>query len=309
MTNFKKFFYKIFDNTKYLHLKDSEKRENNLNYYNAKILDKIENYRRIINEQSSLNFLHSGHLGDIIYSLPVIKELSKNHECNYYININKKMPVSYNDHPSGTVYLDKRITDLFIPLINSQKFINKAEIYNNQKIDINLDLFRDIPIDIKFHSTRWYMHLTGVSADMNVPYLNVEHHDKIKNNILIVRSPRYRNDFINYNFLNQYKDRIICIGLKSEFEDLKKTINHLEFYDCQNFLELAQIIKSCRFFIGNECFAYSVAEALKVPRLLEACPHFPVVFPLGGKAYDFYHQSDFKSFFKKLYEETKENKN
>ena len=29
------------------------------------------------------------------------------------------------------------------------------------------DLFREIPIDIKFHSIRWYMHLTGVQFDMS----------------------------------------------------------------------------------------------------------------------------------------------
>ena len=32
---------------------------------------------------------------------------------------------------------------------------------------------------------------------------------------------------------------------------------------------------------------YPIAEALKVPRLLEACPDFPVVQPIGKEAYDF----------------------
>ena len=305
MTNLKKFLYKLFDNKKYQDLKNSEKKRINLSYYNSKIIDKIKNYRKVIENQNVINFLHSGHLGDIIYSLPLIKELSKNHKCNLYININKKMLVKYDNHPSGEVYLDKRIVNLFLPLIKSQKFINEVYIYENQNIDIDLDLFREVPIDIKFHSTRWYMHLTGVPIDMNLPYMNVENHSKIKNNILIVRSPRYRNDFINYNFLNEIKEKIICVGIQSEFEDLKKTIKHLEFYDCKNFLELAQIIKSCRLFIGNECFAYSIAEALKTPRLLEACPNFPVIFPIGEKAYDFYHQIHFENFFKKLYSETK----
>mgnify|MGYP001304596218 FL=1 len=309
MTNFKKFFYKVFNKKRYQELKSLEKRTIVLEYYKTKILDKIIRYKKIIDSKKEINFLHSGHLGDIVYSFPLIKELSKNHTCNFYININKKMPVRYDNHPSGQVYLDKRIAGLFLPLVKSQKFINDAQIYENQKIDINLDLFREVPIDIKFHSTRWYMHLTGVSIDMSEPYLNVESHQHIKNNILIVRSPRYRNDFINYNFLNQTKEKIICVGIKDEFNDLKKTIKNLEFYDCKNFLELAQLIKSCRMFIGNECFAYSVAEALKVPRLLEACPAFPVVFPIGGRAYDFYHQIHLENYFKKLYQETNEIKN
>ena len=215
------------------------------------------------------------------------------------------MTVKYANHPSGNVYLDKRITELFIPLIKKQKFINNADIYKNENIDIDLDLFREIPIEIKFHSIRWYMHLTGIQVDMEKPFLEVDEHDNIKNYIVIVRSPRYRNDFINYNFLNNINDKIVCVGLKSEFQDLKNNIKNLEFYDCKDFLEMAKIIKSSRLFIGNECFAYSVAEALKVPRLLEASPNFPVVFPVGNKAYDFYHQVHFELFFKKLYEETK----
>ena len=131
------------------------------------------------------------------------------------------------------------------------------------------------------------MHLTGVQTDMSVPFWSQTIHSSIQNNIIIVRSPRYRNDFINYNFLNKIKEKIICIGLRQEFEDLKQYIQHLEFYDCKDFLELSRIIKSCRFFIGNECFAYSVAEGLKVPRLLEASPDFPVVYPIGNKGYDF----------------------
>ena len=69
-------------------------------------------------------------------------------------------------------------------------------------------------------------------------------------------------------------------------------------------MELSRIIKSCRLFIGNECFAYSVAEGLKVPRLLEASPDFPVVYPIGNNGYDFYHQIHFEKLFEKLYEET-----
>lgn len=301
----RKIFYKFFDKSKYQELKTFEKKKVILDQYNSNIYNAILKIRRKIEEKNELNFLHSGHLGDIIYSLPLIKELSKTHKCNLFIGVGKKMPIKYSNHPSGNVYLDKRIVELFIPLINNQKFINKVTIHNNEEIDVNLDLFREVPIDIKFHSTRWYIHLTGVQIDMGQPYLEVGEHNKLKNNIVIVRSPRYRNDFINYSFLNKTEGKIISIGLKSEYEDLKKSIKNLEFYNCKDFLELAQIIKSCRLFIGNECFAYSVAEGLKVPRLLEASPDFPVVFPVGKKAYDFYHQVHFEMFFEKLYVETK----
>ena len=45
---------------------------------------------------------------------------------------------------------------------------------------------------------------------------------------------------------------------------------------------------------------YPIAEALKVPRLLEACPDFPVVQPVGNDAYDFYFQPHFEKWFNYL---------
>ena len=73
--------------------------------------------------------------------------------------------------------------------------------------------------------------------------------------------------------------------------DLKKDISKLEFYDCKNFLEMAEIIKSSKIFIGNLSFGYTLAEGLKVPRLLESNPEFPLVYPNGRKGYDFYFQN------------------
>ena len=66
------------------------------------------------------------------------------------------------------------------------------------------------------------------------------------------------------------------------------------------FLELAEIIKSCKLFIGNLSFGYALAEAIKVPRLLESQPDFPLVYPNGENAYDFYFQEHFELLFKKL---------
>ena len=97
--------------------------------------------------------------------------------------------------------------------------------------------------------------------------------------------------------INWYYDNLIFIGLKDEFEDLKKQIPNLEFYDCNDFLEMSEIIKASKFFIGNQGLGYALAEALKVPRLLEANPDFPVIFPIGSNSYDFYHQNHFEKFF------------
>ena len=295
----KNFFLKIFDKNKYEDLKYKKKIDENILFYNNNIKDKINQISQDIDQKNELNFLHSGHLGDLIYSLPLIKELGKTKKCNLFIEINKKNKLHYHNHPSGDVLISKKSYDLLFPLLNMQKYLNTVCEFNNNRIDVDLNLFRQMPFNIIFHSVRWYSHLTGVPLDMSNSFLEVEKIESFKDKISILRSHRYRNEHINYNFLSNYKN-LIFIGLYDEYLDLRKNIKNLEFYDCKDFLEMAKIINSSKFFIGNLGFGFSVAEALKKPRLLEACPHFPVLFPIGDKAYDFYHQIHFEKYFKLL---------
>jgi len=185
-------------------------------------------------------------------------------------------------------------------LLKRQKFLNKVDIYNNEKIDIDLNFFRELPINFNIDSVRWYSQLTGCFPDLSKNYLEVPTHKNYKNYIVIMRSLRRQNKFINYSFLNSY-NKLIFIGLKGEFESLKEQVNNLEFFDSKDFLELASIIKNAKIFIGNLSFGYAMAEAIKVPRLLESGPDFPLVYPNGNDGYDFYFQSHFEDLVKKLY--------
>ena len=91
------FFSKLFKK------KDRDKK------YNEYILPKIKEFENVILEKNNLSFLHYGHLGDIINSLPVIKELAKTKKCNLFIQKDKKIPehVISKDHPFGSVYLSE----------------------------------------------------------------------------------------------------------------------------------------------------------------------------------------------------------
>ena len=68
---------------------------------------------------------------------------------------------------------------------------------------------------------------------------------------------------------------------------------------------MAEIINSCKIFIGNLSFGYTLAEGLKKPRLLESGLNFPLIYPNGKNAFDFYFQEHFESNFYKLYNRTK----
>ena len=255
---------------------------------------------KVIENNKVLNFLHSGHMGDLIYALPVIKKLSENHTCNLFIGINKICTnEKYKNHTSAGVFINDRIFNYALPLIGKQKYLNKVQKYIDQKIDINLDLFRDMP-GKPSNSSKWYFHITGVHADLHKPFLDTQEHDKIKNKIVISRSLRNKNTFIDYSFLNDFCDQLIFIGLKDEYLDLKKVIPELKHYDPLDFFEMSQIIKSSKFFLGNQSSPFAIAEGLKVPRLLENTYDVHDVEPTGGNCYDFFYQTHFEKFFYKL---------
>jgi hypothetical protein len=120
-----------------------------------------------------------------------------------------------------------------------------------------------------------------------------------KDQIILARSERYRNSTISYSFLDGLEN-VLFIGVKSEYEDMKKEIPNLKWFQTENFLEIAQMIAGCKFFIGNQSFPYSIAEGLKAPRILEAYYHVPHVIPEGENAHDFYYQNHFESLVRQL---------
>ena len=302
----KKLFYKITNKDKHFYYKNTLKREDHekkiKDIYNTQVHEKILNIQKKIKNQKKLSFSHCGHLGDIINSLPTIKELSKTHECSFYIHTEKPLePNARNYKKFGDkVYLTNRSVDMIFPLLSKITYIKNFDKLSNQEIDIDFNLIREMPINFNIDSVRWYSHLTGIHPNLIDPYINVEPHSSIKNKIVIMRNTRRKNYIINYKFLRNYNN-LIFIGLEEEYKDLKKDVPNLEFYNCKNFLEVAEIIKASKFYLGNLSFGYTLAEGLKVPRLLESVPEFPLVYPNGNNAFDFYFQNHFEKLFDYLY--------
>ena len=300
--NIKKILYKFINKDKYKELKNKLLVDKKTQILKSGFEDEINKIFKAT-EQEEISFLHSGHLGDVINALPVLKQLSKKSKCNLYLQVGKNLErdaINYK-HKGDKIYMTERMVDMVLPLLKNQDYISKVEIFENQKIDIDLNLFRKMPMNFNLDEVRWYFHLTGVHVDLSKQYLFANEHQLIKKKIVIMRSTRRKNTFINYKFLRNFKD-VLFLGLQEEYEDLKKEIPNLEYYDCKNFLEAAEIIKSSKFFIGNSSFGFTIAEGLKVPRIMESYPDFPVIYPNGGLGYDFYFQKHFEKICERLNE-------
>ena len=84
---------------------------------------------------------------------------------------------------------------------------------------------------------------------------------------------------------------------------MKQVLPDLRFQPVTNFLEMAGIINSCKLFIGNQSFPFSIAEALKVTRLLESYYRVPNVIVEGPGGNDFLYQPQFEYAVRRLYEQ------
>jgi hypothetical protein len=196
--------------------------------------------------------------------------------------------------------LNQKMADMLFPLIRPQEYINSVEVYTDQVIDIDLDYFRSgfIPMNTG-NIARWCGYITGVSPDLWKKWLNVQPDVTYAENIIIARSGRYHNETIDYSFINKYNN-LKFIGVKSEYEEIRQFIPKIEWVEIESFLQMAQIIAGCKFFIGNQSFPYSVAEALKVPRILEVAFDVINVVPEGENGNDFFLQDHFEWLVKSL---------
>jgi hypothetical protein len=249
-----------------------------------------------------VSFLHSGGVGDIVYSLPCMLSILQNEKAesaNIYLQLGKTTGYS-GWHPLGNQLLNQDFVDKTIPLLKSQNWVNEVKVYNAEHIDVDLNKFRQLPINpTTYCLPRWYFLCEkGTNWNLANCWLSVESNPKFKDYIFVSRNPRLKSTFINYRFMNDYADKLIFTGVRREFEDFRKECPDCKnFYEAKNFLELSQVLTGARFFVGNQGFIYTLTEAMKLPRLLETNNMAANNIPQGENCYDALFQPQFEHWF------------
>jgi len=198
-------------------------------------------------------FKHRGAHGDIIYSLPMV--ISSGGGEFYVVKGNQ-----YN---------------FLCPLLEKQPYLKQVKYGKGYRVNpntINLDLYREVAnANPHMNLPSIYLQIFNKSYDLSKPWLmNID--SKFISNIIINRSSKYHNnnDFIDYSVLRRYENQSCFIGLERDYLFFKDKYNiKMPFYKVENALQMAQIIKGSKLFIGNQSFCFSLAEAMKHPRVLE----------------------------------------
>lgn len=260
----------------------------------------------------TLSVIHSGNCGDVTFALPYIMALMKQRnfdKADIYLKIDVPA-VYFGVHPLGNVRMNQKAAAMLRPLLEAQSWVNRVLIVKtNPACDfINLDLFREVlnyPLSAG-NISHWYYPTTPDLTDppsLEKPWLeNIAPASIPDKDIIIFRSSRYRIPNLDYGFLRKVAHRIIFIGLDSEHADFQQKFFRVDRIQVRDFKHAAQIIKGAKLVIGNQTFFFSLAEALKVPRILETSPVCPNVIMAGGHFQYIISPYQFKQVFAAFYQ-------
>jgi hypothetical protein len=236
-------------------------------------------------------FKHSGHSGDIIYSLALVHAYWKmtGVKASYQIKLNVESQTK--GHSMGKYMISRQTFDFLKPLLLAQPYISEVVPYKEgDHIDYDLDIFREKPINLSSgHIALWNcLEYPELTPDLSQPWIYCEPFTVASK--IMARSMRYTNPMISYAGMGAGG----FIGLPNEYkwvcQYLNSDLTHLQVEDA---LHMAEVIAGCDTFVGNQSFPFAIAEGLKVTRVLESYQGAPNVIPIGGRAFQFYDQKSF----------------
>ena len=258
---------------------------------------------------------HSCNIGDLIASLAGLRGYWEETGCKFIymqeLNVDATYHTSYyhpTQHEGKQVMCNKAMFDMIKPLIEAQPFIERFEEYKGQDIVIDFNKIRGtIEVNMPHLALQsWYTFafpdlLWDLSKSwIDVPRGNID--EKYKNKILLNFTDRYRNQFIDYYFLQKHQSDLLFCGTQDEyFQFCKKWELDIPHLVVNNFLELATVFYHGKFFLGNQSFCWNLNRAMNLPSILEIFPLAPNCIPFfGNKNYGFYHQAALEFYFNKL---------
>jgi len=260
------------------------------------------------------SFLHSGSIGDVWASIPAMREFYKKTGSKvdlYLVSGQKAFYYEGATHPTtdpttgSNVMLNDAAINMMIPLLMEQEFISSCAIWKHEKILVDLNKIRDTFVNMPYHSlSKWYFYVyPDLTCNLANQYIFVPDSSKnlAQNKIIITRSERYLNPNINYKFIKKYEKEVLFVGTELEYKIFTLRYNlSVERLIINNFLELAQALKQCKFHISNQTQAAQISEGLKTPRIIELCSFAPNVDVVGENAFEFYSQDALEMFVRML---------
>lgn len=262
------------------------------------------------------NFLHNGSIGDVWAAIPAINTYYKKYGKKAVLYLKDGHKAFYYEgatHPTENergenVMLNAKMIEMMKPLLMAQESILYADVWKGEKIHLDLNMFRNTNVGMpSFCISRWQFYTwPDLACDLSKVWLTVPDSDKdlAKGKIIVTRSERYTNKNISYKFLRKYENDILFCGTELEYHIFRLRYGlDIQRLIVNDFLELSQALKQCKFHISNQTQAFQISQGIKIPRILELCEFAPNVIVYGENAYDFFAQEALENYVSELYGE------
>ncbi len=215
----------------------------------------------------------SGGIGDIIYAVPIMKELGV---TDLYVK------ESYYFVPYGNMYLAvKDLIEMQGFRVHSTSGAYPPGRFDPAlKIDVNLDDFRKQPKRGLNHIMTSYANQFGSpnKEPYKTPWLNVEtaYGEIQESYTLIAMTGRWRDQspIRWHKVVEQIGGKVYFIGFKDEYANFLMLLNqdYIPHWQTQNMLHVARLIKDCKALYCNQTAALTIAQGLGKNYYLEVKP-------------------------------------
>ena len=253
----------------------------------------------------TIKVIHSGNAGDCIYALSSMHYLwtMQGKEIDLYLRVGVPSTFTSLTHPVGNVMLNDTMFEMLKPLLLSQSYIHdviKVEASERVEVDYDFDLFRKESKNLSAGDIKLWYSLAYPELMPSTTYKVLDASKYVGEEYIVInRSTRYNNPLIDYTLLEGLGKPIYFVGVEDEFKIMSAIIPNLIHKEVSDFLEMADFINSSSLFVGNQSMAFSIAEQLKVPRILEQYAKAPNVIPQGGQWFTFHTNEQFKTILDK----------
>lgn len=247
---------------------------------------------------SEIIFEHTGNQGDALFSLHFCKDIIDYHKIDkaYYVLVYGKKATYAEGHPDGDVQMTQKSAEFLKPFLEECGFFKQIDIVSwNDFIQIKgqvnnlvmLDAFRNMPLNFFGEDIRSYYYALSTNHfnqdfSKNLFEGKFEGDNRAKDKFLICYTERVNSHFVSplQCGIKDYLDRIAFVGLDSEYERFcKMTDATIPRFKITDMADAARLMKGSRGVFGNQGGLLSLAEMLKVDRLLIS----PEYMQLNGK--------------------------
>lgn len=206
-----------------------------------------DKYQDIIKSKLLLDtrFLHTHDMGDIIASLPIIRQMGGG---NLVLTRHPKMEEMNGRDLKGDKFESLK------SLIQEQSYIKSVTYEDEPKnIDVDFSDFRKV-----YHPTKNLMNCmaewVGAGDVDTSPWLTADQNEVSRGKVIVARSPRYNSFNFPWNRISwEYANKIRFLGLDDEHYRFQVMLGRsVERIHVNTFKEMAEVIAGSELFIGNQ---------------------------------------------------------